>query len=144
MTVLLATLLLDVADTPPSTADEAGIEDETVIKPIVSNSFLFELGTRRLVMTFRKRLIGERDDEDHMTGITMELLAKTTNGLAASERCIGCFSPTPIPHLVPNKGEICLESPFPLDWKILHARRKEIPFMRHERRSRNFEKTKSI
>jgi hypothetical protein len=69
MTMLLATLLLDVADKPPFTVDEGGIEDETVIKPIVSNSFPFELGTRRLVRIFRKRLIGKRDDEDHMTGI---------------------------------------------------------------------------
>jgi hypothetical protein len=83
MTVLLATLLLDVADTPPFTVDEAGIEDETVTKPTVSNSLPFELGTGRLVRTFRKRLIRERDDEDHMTSITMELLAKATNGFSS-------------------------------------------------------------
>ena len=79
MTVLLATLLLDVADTPPFTVDEAGTEDETVVTPIVSNSLPFELGTRRLARTFRKRLIRERDDEDHMTSIAMELLVKATN-----------------------------------------------------------------
>jgi hypothetical protein len=106
MTVLLAKLLLDVADTPPFTVDEAGIEDETVVKLTVSNPFPFELGTRRLVKTFRRRLSRERDDEDHMTSIAMELLVKATNCLAASEKCIGCFSPTPIPHLIPNKGEI--------------------------------------
>lgn len=83
MTVLLATLLLDVADTPPFTVDEAGIEDEAVIKPTVSNSFPVELGTRRMVRTSRKHLIRERDDEDHMTSITMELLAKATNGFSS-------------------------------------------------------------
>ena len=70
MAVLLATLLLDVADTPPFTVDEAGIEDETVIKPTVSDSFSFELSTRRLVRTFSKRLIRERDDEGYMTNGT--------------------------------------------------------------------------
>jgi hypothetical protein len=79
MTVLLAKLLLDVADTPPFTVDEAGIEDETVVKLTVSNPFPFELGTRRLVKTFRRRLSRERDDEDHMTSIAMELLVKATN-----------------------------------------------------------------
>jgi hypothetical protein len=83
MTVLVATLLLDVADTPPFTVDEGGIEDETVIKPTVSNFFPVELGTRRLVRIFRKRLIRERDDEGHMTSITMELLAKATNGFSS-------------------------------------------------------------
>jgi hypothetical protein len=34
MTVLLAALLLDVADTPPFTVDEAGMEDETAINPL--------------------------------------------------------------------------------------------------------------
>ena len=91
MTVLLATLLLDVADTPPFTVDEAGTEDETVVTPTVSNSFPFELGTRRLVRTFRKRL---RDDEDHMTSITMELLAKVTNGFGSLRGALGA-SPQP-------------------------------------------------
>jgi hypothetical protein len=83
MTMLLATLLLDVADTPPFTVDEAGIEDETVIKPTVSNSFPVGHGTRRLVRAFRKRLIRGLDDEDHMTSIIMELLAKATNGFGS-------------------------------------------------------------
>ena len=43
MTVLLATLLLDVAETPPFTVDETGIEDETIIKPTISNSFQLSL-----------------------------------------------------------------------------------------------------
>jgi hypothetical protein len=83
MAVLLATLLLDVADTPPLTADEARIEDETTTKPTISNSFPVELGTRRLVRTFRKRIIRERDNEDHMTSMTMELLAKAANGFGS-------------------------------------------------------------
>ena len=70
MAVLLATLLLDVAHTPPLTADEARIEDETTTKPTISNSFPVELGIRRLVRTFRKRIIRKRDDEDHMTSMT--------------------------------------------------------------------------
>ena len=56
MAVLLAALLLDVGDTPPLTADEARIEDETILKPTISNSFPVELGTRRLFRTFRKRI----------------------------------------------------------------------------------------
>jgi hypothetical protein len=83
MTGLLATLLLDVADMPLFTVDEARIEDETVVKPTVSNSSPVELSTGRLVRTFRKCLIGERDDEGHMTSITMELLAKATNGFGS-------------------------------------------------------------
>ena len=83
MAVLLATLLLDVADTPPLTVDEARIEDKTIIKPTISNSFLVELGIRRLVRTFRKRIIRERDNEDHMTSMTMELLAKAANGFGS-------------------------------------------------------------
>ena len=83
MAVLIATLLLDVADMPPLTVDEARIKDDTVIKPTISNLFLAELGTRRLVRTFRKRIIRERDNEDHMTSMTMELLAKAANGFGS-------------------------------------------------------------
>jgi hypothetical protein len=54
MTALLATLLLDVADTPPFTVDEAGIEDETVVKPTVSNSFPVELWYKTSIKDFQK------------------------------------------------------------------------------------------
>jgi hypothetical protein len=83
--------------------DEARIEDETVVKPTVSNSSPVELGTRRLVRTFGKRLIRERGDRGHMTSITIGFSQKRPIDLAASERCIECFSPTPIPNLIPNK-----------------------------------------
>jgi hypothetical protein len=83
MAVLIATLLLDVADMPPLTVDEARIKDDTILKPTISNLFLAELGTRGLVRTFRKRIIRERDNEDHMTSMTMELLAKAANGFGS-------------------------------------------------------------
>ena len=64
MAVLLAALLLDVGDTPPLTVDEARIEGETILKPTISHSFPVELGTRRLVRTFR----------NHIGNVTMKII----------------------------------------------------------------------
>jgi hypothetical protein len=58
MAVLLATLLLYVGDTPPLTVDEDRIEDETIIKPTVSNSsgITFPRQTRKFYVAQRKEI----------------------------------------------------------------------------------------
>jgi hypothetical protein len=45
-----------------------------------------ELGIECLVRAFGKCIIRERDDEDHMTSITAELLAKAANRIWQSLR----------------------------------------------------------